>query len=448
MIHLIDTMRTSRHLPLCLLMLFLVPLAGEPKFFPFHGGLADFRVSFGSPIFLLFLLFLRDLPRWRLGLATGLSVWLFRALLACLGGTPADAALWQHLPSFFYYITFALCLALPRQLKQKPVYAQGLIIVGWAIFAEIMASIAQMAAISLCIEQSWYFPSPYVLGRLLLIACLRCVFILSFFFLFQLYSTEEILARRTRERNRLAVLISGLYEEVFQLHLSLQKAEQATHDCYTVYETLSTQAQTDESLSPIAAEALRIAGVVHDIKKDNQRIYAGLSELTANRHVDDYLPAPRLLQILLHTQQKYTHALHKDIQWQTNCAPQLPPLHVFTMLSLLNNLVANAVEAIKGQGTITIMLCTNEKEPDMLHLRVHNTGIHLSARRLAKVCRPGYTTKFDSSGKASSGVGLSYVKAQAENLGGHMQMNSDNENYVACDLFLPLARLRKINKKE
>lgn len=70
MIHLIDTMRTSRHLPLCLLMLFLVPLAGEPKFFPFHGGLADFRVSFGSPIFLLFLLFLRDLPRWRLGLAT------------------------------------------------------------------------------------------------------------------------------------------------------------------------------------------------------------------------------------------------------------------------------------------------------------------------------------------------------------------------------------------
>ena len=49
-------MKHHRNLLLFFTMLILVPLAGEPKFHPFGGDFSAFRVSFGSPVFLLFLL--------------------------------------------------------------------------------------------------------------------------------------------------------------------------------------------------------------------------------------------------------------------------------------------------------------------------------------------------------------------------------------------------------
>ena len=51
-----DTKPTRRDWLVFLFMLILVPLAGEPKIHPFTGDFANFRVSFGSPVFLLFLL--------------------------------------------------------------------------------------------------------------------------------------------------------------------------------------------------------------------------------------------------------------------------------------------------------------------------------------------------------------------------------------------------------
>ena len=45
------------------LMLLLVPIAGEPQIHPFSDDFIAFRVSFGSPVFLLFLLWLDKFPR-------------------------------------------------------------------------------------------------------------------------------------------------------------------------------------------------------------------------------------------------------------------------------------------------------------------------------------------------------------------------------------------------
>ena len=51
-----------RELFIFICMLIIVPLAGEPQIHPFGGDFQNFRVSFGSPLFLLFLLWLRRVP--------------------------------------------------------------------------------------------------------------------------------------------------------------------------------------------------------------------------------------------------------------------------------------------------------------------------------------------------------------------------------------------------
>lgn len=425
-------------------MLIMVPLAGEPKIHPFTGDFENFRVSFGSPVFLLFLLWLRPFPRLFTGIMAGLSVMLFRTWLdVSFAGLPFSEALYPHIPNFFYYFFYAFFFALPR-VETSSIYKLALIVAFWAVVAEVFASIAELAAMNLMANGRHMEFTSGMLLRLIYIAILRCFFILSFFFLFQLYTTEMRLDRKTKESRRLTLLIAGLYEEVFQLRATFRHAEEATHDCYQIYKNIYGE-NTNITRQEAAQEMLRVAGMVHDIKKETQRIYAALSELTVNKHVEDYLLPESILKILIHTEEKYAQQLGKDIRFSSQVSPLLPPLHVFTLLSLLGNLAANAVEAIRERGVVIIAF---DEENDQLLIKVQNTGSFISPRRLKQVCRPGYTTKFDSQGRASSGVGLSYVQQQARALGGTFTIDSDGREWVTCQLRLPLSALRQQSRPE
>ena len=427
-----------------ILMLLLVPIAGEPQIHPFTDDFATFRVSFGSPVFLLFLLWLDKIPRLLSGFTTGLAVMLFRAGIDFWSGMPAPEALYLHLPNFFYYFSYSLFFALPK-LYRRTIYEQAIEIAIWSIIAEVFASVAELSAMSAISISPYHSLTLAMLGKLLFIAILRCFFILSFFFLFQLYNTESLLERKAKEKDRLSLLISGLYEEVFELRCTLKNAEAITKDCYNVYQQLKDNAH-DAKDNALAEEILCIAGECHDIKKNHQRIYAGLSELTSNRHVDDYLPPDQIGRLLIHTQQKYAKSLNKNITFSMQVPPKLPPLHVFMLLSILNNLAANAVEAIKKQGTITLTI-NGGRGDGRLCITLHNTGSFIAPRRLNQIFRPGYTTKFDSSGKASSGVGLTYVKHQTEGLGGTITITSDGKSSVTCQIILPCKKLHRPTEK-
>ena len=252
------------------------------------------------------------------------------------------------------------------------------------------------------------------------------------------------LTRKTKEKDRLTMLIAGLYEEVFELKCSLQSGEDVTHDCYNVYVQLKDRARTPED-EALANEVLRIAGQCHDIKKNQQRIYAGLRELAQNRRVDDYMPPDKIVKLMVHTQKKYARSLGKEIFFNAKVPAGLPLLHSFMLLSILNNLVANAVEAIPSRGTITLTIVGGTGD-GRLKITLENTGSFIPPRRLAQVFSPGYTTKFDSTGKASSGVGLTYVKHQTETLGGTIELTSDGKDKVTCYLDLPCQKLHKPTK--
>ena len=405
-------MKHHRNLLLFFTMLILVPLAGEPKFHPFGGDFSAFRVSFGSPVFLLFLLWIRRIPLPLAGLATGCSVVLFRSFLDTFAALPLGPAIWSHLPTFFYYFCYALIFSLPH-FDQQHIYNKALQIAGWSILAEIAASIAELTTMQLLQEGMLIIPSLAMLLRLFGIAILRCFFILSFFFLTQLYTAETRIRQENKEKRRLMLLIAGLYEEVIQLDKSLQNAENVTHSCYTIYERLQALADTPEK-TQLARDMLQIAGQVHDIKKDNQRIYAGLTALTSNHRVDDYTAANKLARLIIDTQRKYAQSLQKNITFSYQTDTDLPRLHTYTLLSLINNLTANAVEAIEEHGSICLTL---HQQADQLCIRVVNTGSFIPKRRLALIFQPGYTTKFDGQGNASTGVGLPYVRHLAESLG-------------------------------
>lgn len=71
----------------------------------------------------------------------------------------------------------------------------------------------------------------------------------------------------------------------------------------------------DFQFGDLRQQALQIAGEVHDVKKDNQRIFAGLSKLISDESFTDYMSVHELVNIIIRANTKYARLLEKDIQF-------------------------------------------------------------------------------------------------------------------------------------
>lgn len=91
---------------------------------------------------------------------------------------------------------------------------------------------------------------------------------------------------------------------------------------------------------------------------------------------------------------------------QVEVAPSEPgltvPLNKALFSWVLENLIRNAVDAMEGEGRITI---TTERDGSSVHIDVADTGKGIPASKMKTVFRPGYTTK-----KRGWGLGLSLTK--------------------------------------
>ncbi|WP_378955945.1 sensor histidine kinase [Pelosinus sp. sgz500959] len=420
-----------------LLMILIVPLVGELKFHPFDGEFSSFRVSFGAPAFLFFLLWIRNISFIFSGLLVGLAVLVFRMTLDWTTSMEAfTSSFLLHVPAFFYYVTYATIFHLA---KANVLYHQPLRIGLLSIIAELIASIVELM-LSLNYSSLAAILTFPIISKILLIAVIRSFFVLSCFFIINLRHAEFIAEQQREQNKHILLLISGLYEEAIQLTKSLKNAENITRDCYHLYNDLHNNKSSFNQES-LAQSLLEIAGQVHEIKKDNQRIYASLTQLISDGKLHDYMSAAELVDIIVQSHQKYARSMDKNITFNVLVEEMLPPLHVYTVLSLVNNLVSNAVESIQDTGLIKISFYSINES---IAFRVTDTGPGIPAKKRNLIFKPGYTTKFDSLGNPSTGMGLPYIKDLANNLQGSITIEEiPLTNETVFTIQLPLRSLIK-----
>nr|WP_245856230.1 ATP-binding protein [Paenibacillus rigui] len=420
-----------------LLMLIAVPLAGEVKFYPFHD---DFRISLGTPVFFFFLLWIRQVAPVLSGLAVGACVALFRIGWDTLfhGSELTWGSLFQlHYPVFFYYLTYACLFQLLRMNREpyRPLRVGALDIV-----IETVSSFAELS-VRHSVAEEWSRITVY--GEIILIALIRSFFVLGFYNIIQLRQAVLNEEQQRAQNEQVLVMISNLYEESVQLQKTLGDAESITRDCYDLYRSLQELDPADAAQTKaLAQKALLISGQVHDIKKDNQRIYAGLAKLINEESTADYMEAGQIGELIVRTNRKYAAALGKSVQFQLHVEAVLPALQVFTVLSLVNNLAANAVEAIRQEGIVWIEA---RLEQEWLLFRVADNGPGIADKRRERIFTPGYTTKYDAAGQPSTGMGLFYIRQVAEGLGGRIVVEEElrEGESTALTICLPLHKLTK-----
>lgn len=420
------------------LMLITVPLAGELKFYPVNE---TFRISFGAPTFFFFLLLFQRIPSVFAGFLTGITVVCFRIVIDLIAGNHSawEDSLQAHYSSFFFY--FAYCV-LFYVTGVRHIHNRTILVGLMGMVIEVLADLIEFLSQHVLLNNVLTWGA---VQEMLVIALSHSFIVISFLNMMKLYEAQSREQQTRKQNEHILMLISTLYEESIHLKKTLQNAESISMKSFELYQGLQElhKEQVATNVESFAKKALVVAGEVHEIKKDNQRIFAGLHKLISDESITDYMDIHQLVDIIRRSNMKYATLLEKDIQITASITGTHPLYHVFMMLSLINNLVANAVEAIQQTGAISIEI---DRIGDLVEIKINDDGPGVPPRRKGLLFKPGFTTKYDRTGNPSTGIGLSYVQQLVEQWQGEISLQ-DGVNGKGTTFLMRLP-IDPITKKE
>jgi len=385
-------------------MIVMVPLAGEIKFYPLND---TFRVSFGAPAIFFFLLLLKKIPPIIPGFLTATAVVLSRVLMDLVFKIETDIffSFQQHFPTFFYYFTFACVFQLIRAQR----FRKSSLMIGFIGYIVELLSDSIEILVQYIVLKTTITLSDVI--QMNLVAFAHSFVVISFYNMLKLYEADSREKQILEQNEHMLLLISNLHEEAVYLKKTLKNAETVTVESYALYRDLLNKDKES------GQRALRIAGEIHEIKKDNQRIFAGLEKLISKESFKDYLDPKELIRLIVRINEKYVYSQKKNIKITYSIEGTHPDYHAYTVLSLINNLMANAIEAIREEGKVHV----DFSEADgIVKFDVFNSGSKIPDKYANAIFQPGFTSKYDTLGDPSTGIGLSYVEEAVKNLGGNV----------------------------
>lgn len=377
----------------------LTALTGELKIMPFAGE--TFRFALGGIVFFLFILIYPPVSMLRTGFVTAVTVVFFRIGGELWIGTDLLESMRMHVPAFLFYFIIALGwhIADIEKYKSFP-FRLGTL----AFLFELVSNTSEHA-----VRNFWMHGTVLQLKE---VGILAGVALLRSFFTVGLYSSIAISKERQRTEELLGVG-SELYAEALYLEKSMNHIERITASSHDLYRKLKKEGQ-----QPLSMQALQIAQEIHEVKKDSQRILAGLSKWSSRQDVTLYYMSD-ILSMVVSANEKYSELIGKDCTIHvTQSADFITGEHV-PLLAVLNNVTSNAVEAVEQQGRIAIEVSGAD---GIVHFTVRDDGKGIPEDHEDVIFEPGYTTKFDGQGVAATGIGLSHVAAIAESLGGEISV--------------------------
>ncbi|QUL55632.1 ATP-binding protein [Paenibacillus tritici] len=393
-----------------LLVAAVTAVAGEFKINPFDGDI--FRIAMGSSAFLLFLLLMRQLPYIRTGIATGIVVLLFRTAMDAVEGSgqTLEQSLSSHCSAMIYYMVFGLLMYV---IKRRIDTFHPLVLGAVAALIDLVSNEMELLTRLIVLDSASFRLNEWT--YLMAIAVLRTYFTTG------VYSSISVSQMRIREREQqertrqLLGFGSGLYGEVFYLKKSIGTLEHVTLNSFELYRQLKAGEGTEQH----SRQVLDITQQLHEVKKDSQRILAGLVKL-AEREVNGDMPLSGILQFTVQSNAKYAEMLDKQIDFHVDMTSDYTTDSYIPLLTLLNNLTANAVEVIQGKGSIHLRAYEQE---GLTFFTVADSGAGIQKRDLELLFEPGFTTKFDEEGIAATGIGLSHVRDIVNMFGGSITVH-------------------------
>lgn len=412
-------------------IILLVSITGLVFTYPFDGY---FRFTLSVVVLATLLLYFQRLPIIRIAALSGVLILLLRtALKYPFIDEPVTSSFVHNLPSFGYYLAYGL-LFKGLRVRDYTGNIPALI---------LLLSICDIA--SNCIELiiRWDVVGPSlesILTRIITVGIGRAVLSVIGYYSLKRYRDFVLAEDQAARYAELIVIIAKLKAELFYLKKSSADIELVMEKGYTLYQTLNDThpGELAEAGSP-AARALAIARDIHEVKKDYYRVTRGIEEILDVAVSGEGLPLLEFFQMIEQNTRRYVSGLDKPVTITFDYSGELITDEYYAIVSILNNLIINAIEAVEPAGIIAV---TGEYRGGTLVLTVADNGPGISPEETELIFAPGYSTKFSEvTGQMSTGLGLSHVKNLAESLGGEVKLVSKPGKTVFT-VSLPLANLR------
>lgn len=396
---------------------------------------AGFRVSAAAILYpILLVTLMRSSHRPLTGLVTGCCVTLLRVGLDLIQGITLIQALLMEAPGGLFYLSYdiLLCLLIRDRRKVRPLRL-------WiSLFTcDLLSNLLNLTLTSFYdLSPGPWETLPVSFLPLALVAALRALATLVILWVVIRYRRLLLQEEHEQRYRHLFLMTAELKTELYFLKKDAEDIETVMAHAYQLYETLEQQHAPEE----LTALALSIARDVHEIKKDNLRIIRGIEEEVAGAYDEEAMALSDLLHILEVSTRQILGEQRAEIRLECRCTENLPIREHYRVLSILKNLVTNALEAIQSSGGWGTVAVDCRIEGDQLILLVTDSGPGIPPRVMKLLFQVGYSTKFNpNTGNINRGVGLPAVQFIVDELGGSIQVDSQPGQYTQFQITLPLA---------
>ncbi|MGM0881594.1 MAG: ATP-binding protein [Bacillota bacterium] len=405
-------------------------IGAQFKINPFSGDY--FRIGLGVSIFLFFLLFMRHLPYLTIGILTGIFSMVFQAAdwMIATNTFSILESIQNNLAAGIYYVVFAFGMS---RFQNRINEFHPLLLGAVVSVIDFASNVTELLIRGVLLDTHAFYLGEWF--QLMAIAVVRSYFVIGLYSSISISQMRFLHAEQQKRMEQMINIGSGLYGEVFYLKKSMDTIESITVNSFNLSRKLK-----EENLNGYSGQALGVAQQIHEVKKDSQRILAGLLKLYDTEIVVD-LSLSEILDFVVKGNQKYSEMLEKKIAILKEVEVNFCTPHYIPVLTVLNNLVSNAVEAIEKHGTISVQVVEKEKE---IIFVVSDSGEGISEKDIPIIFEPGFTTKFNVEGIAATGIGLSHVRDIVHTFGGEIEVESSEKSAGArFFIHIPITALQK-----
>ncbi|MCT4595127.1 MAG: ATP-binding protein [Anaeromicrobium sp.] len=415
-----DKKRLGNTMAICLVTVFM----GQGYISPFSQW---FRFSLAVLVLSLLLIYFKDLSVMTVSTSIGILMFIFRASLNFIAypETTFLTNLLSYIPVAVFYIIFGFlfsALHIRDKLDDSPAFIVSL----W--FCDSSSNIAEAIL-------SYYFI--HIDFEKAVIAIIYVGLIRSWMtwviYKIILYSRDIFeIEQKEKKFRELLLFTAKLNTELFFLKKSMIDIEDMMEQSYDLYERLEEP--------QLRNMALDISKNIHEIKKDYIRVVAGMENTLLSEKTNLHMSVEDVFKIIKDATNKLIEFKEVDISVKFQTQSNFQMNDYYPLISVLNNLITNSIDAIESTGEIVV----EEYEKDGNHIfRVIDDGPGIEEEDMELIFEPGFTNKYDkTTGKMSTGIGLSHVKNIVENhFGGTIEINNRESSKTIFEMKIPVTNI-------
>ncbi len=359
-------------------------------------------------------------------MSVGISTFLFRSTVYYVSndGSFVTAVL-EYLPVLSYYLFFGLFFMFfdVRKHVDQP----------FNFFMSLWVCDTIPNIIEASIRKSWnLMPFDKLIVMIALVGLLRTATTLIEYYSAQRHFSRFKRNEREKYFREIVVFLARLKTELFLLNKSRDDIENAVALGHNLYDQMEDE-KAKKSLIHIVKE-------IHEIKKDYLRVIAGMTAVFKIDTAIQFLSIKDILDLVSDNLEKLALERDKKIMVRTSYDKLFTTQDFYALISVLDNLTINSLEAIEGYGEIDINVKVNGPS---IRFEVQDTGNGIPEEKRQQIFNLGYTTKYDKqTGKMSTGVGLSHVsQLVCEYFDGEIEVESEVGKMTRFILSIPAERL-------